>query len=110
VKHEPKPDRNIPGRYYCTCGAAGLTLEGQRLHAERISPDYRHRRGMTKDEFTEEFRALYHFSGLTLEAVAGRLKTSPLTVSRWLEGASAPHEVARSFTIQAMRATPRQPT
>ena len=63
---------------------------------------------LTKDEFTEEFRALYHFSGLTLEAVAGRLKTSPLTVSRWLEGKSAPHEVGRSSVIAAMRATPRK--
>jgi transcriptional regulator with XRE-family HTH domain len=65
---------------------------------------------MTQDEFCEEFRALYHFSGQTLESVAGRMKTSTLTVSRWLEGKSAPVEILRSFTIEAMRRMPRRLT
>lgn len=60
-------------------------------------------REMTKEQFTEEFRYLYSGSGKNLNAIAGALQTSPLTVSRWFEGVSAPHEVGRWPVIEAMQ-------
>lgn len=58
---------------------------------------------MTKEEFTAEFRSLYSLSGLTLDGAAGLLKTGPLTITRWFEGISAPHEVGRASVINALR-------
>jgi hypothetical protein len=65
---------------------------------------------MTREQFTEEFRYLYSSSGMTLNAVAALLKTSALTISRWFEGRSAPHEVGRVPVIEAMRRAQPKPT
>jgi hypothetical protein len=58
---------------------------------------------MTREQFTDEFRYLYSSSGMPLDAVAAVMKTSRLTISRWFEGVSAPHEVGRSSVIEAMK-------
>jgi transcriptional regulator with XRE-family HTH domain len=58
---------------------------------------------MTREQFTEEFRYLYSASGLTLDAVAGLLTTSRLTISRWFEGQSAPVPLGREPVLQALR-------
>jgi hypothetical protein len=58
---------------------------------------------MTREQFTDEFRYLYSSNGMTLAGAAARCKTSTLTISRWFEGAAAPHEVGRQSVIDAMR-------
>ena len=64
-------------------------------HNECVGP-------MERAQFVDEFRSLYSSSGLTLEAVAVLLKTSPLTVSRWFDGISTPNMLGRRPILDAL--------
>lgn len=58
---------------------------------------------MTREEFTQLFRAIVKASELTHDDFARALRTSRPTIARWVSGESAPHRVGRAPTLAAAR-------
>lgn len=58
---------------------------------------------MNKDTFQKELNAVMSEKGIRLGDAATRLKVSPPTLLRWLEGKSAPHELGREAAIKTLK-------